>query len=813
MGIPSSVNPLFLGAAAQAEEGGYLIERSLRFNSADSAYLSAGLSTFTSRTVGTVSFWFKAAKLGVDRVLAAGWDGGVSYSGSIQLASDNILFVGVGGDLEYGFRTTAVFRDPSAWYHVVVAWDRSAAAADKVKVWVNNVAQTSTDAGYQSWTSGNCQIFCPNTSNRIGRGDGDRYGNYLDGYLGEYFFIDGQALDPTSFGEFSTTTGVWVPIEYTGTYGAQGWRLDFSDNSAATASTLGADRSGNGNNWTPNNLSVTAGAGNDSLIDVPVNGAQTDTGAGGEVRGNYCTLNPLVNASAISASAALLSDGNLRADGNGANSTLALSTFGLSSGKWYVEITANSDFSADSTSSVGLSALSDTGAALVVYRGDGSTFGGLGTFNTYTTNNVISMSIDMDNKEITYRKNNTIQGTGAYSFVASVVYVRLFLSGSGTKTFTANFGQRPFAYTAPSGFKALNTANLPAPTITQPSTVMDVALWTGNGGSTQTISGLGFSPDFVWIKSRTNAEIFISHWLFDTVRGVEKGLISNLTSEEITDSRTLTSFNSDGFSLGNNALNLSSIPYVGWAWDAGSSTVTNTDGSISSQVRANVSAGFSVVTYTGNGTDGATVGHGLGVAPGFIIIKQRVAGPGSDLYNWNSYHSSLGATKFIALNTTDAANTLPLFNNTAPTSSVFSLGSSSGGFNNVNNASGVTYVAYCFAPVEGYSAFGSYTGNGSADGPFIFTGMRPRWILIRSTSSSRDWLLYDTARGVYNENVEGPLQPNTSGTAYTNSSYTPFDMLSNGFKPRAATTNFNASGETHIYAAFAESPFQYSRAR
>lgn len=239
MSLPNELLPV--GLLGTGAAGGYEIERSLRFNSADSAYLSKTFSTFTSRTVGTISFWFKLGKLSVSRVFAAGWDGGVSYSGSISLRNTDILSVGIGGAAEYGFRTNAVFRDPSAWYHVVVAWNQGASSVDRVKVWVNGVSQTSSDTGYQSWSSGNCQIFCPNTANRIGRGDGDRYDNFLDGYLAEYFFIDGQALDPTSFGEFDEN-GIWQPVEYTGEYGTNGFHLPFSDNSSASA--LGTDTSG-----------------------------------------------------------------------------------------------------------------------------------------------------------------------------------------------------------------------------------------------------------------------------------------------------------------------------------------------------------------------------------------------------------------------------------------------------------------------------------------------------------------------------------------------------------------------------------------
>ena len=274
-----------------------------------------------------------------------------------------------------------------------------------------------------------------------------------------------------------------------------------------------------------------------------------------------------------------------------------------------------------------------------------------------------------------------------------------------------NFGQRPFAYTAPSGFKALCTTNLPEPTIADGSTAMDVALYTGNG-STQTISGLNFSPDLVWIKNRANG--LTAHRLCDTVRGATKEIYSNETDAEATDANGLTAFTSDGFSVGSSGgVNGSSNGIVAWTWDAGSSTVTNTEGSITSQVRANASAGFSVLTWTGQ-TAAGTIGHGLGVAPSLIICKAR-----SNAQSWGVYHKDTGINNYLLLDSTGASTAYSgIWGSSAPTSTVFGVPGNVG----LNNNNTWTYVAYCFAPVAGYSSFGSYTGNGSAtDGPFVFT--------------------------------------------------------------------------------------------
>jgi hypothetical protein len=333
-------------------------------------------------------------------------------------------------------------------------------------------------------------------------------------------------------------------------------------------------------------------------------------------------------------------------------------------------------------------------------------------------------------------------------------------------------------------------------------------LYTGTGSTLNVNNSGSFSPDLVWIKGRSGAT---DHGLHDRLRGEPYArLASNNTDAETTGGSFISSYGgltSTGFQLNTNTSgNNSGSTYVGWQWKANGTGVTNTAGSITSTVSANTSAGFSVVTYTGNGTAGATVGHGLGVAPKMIIVKSR-----SNVTNWAVYHSGLGdSAKYLWLNSTNAAATdTTYWNNTPPSSTVFTIGNNG---NTNDTSAGRTFVAYCFSEIAGYSKFGSYTGNGSSDGPFIFTGFKPRWILIRSTTNARDWLLYDTARATYNVLSEGPLQPNTSGTPYSGS-YLNLDILSNGFKVRDSVTNLNASSEVMIYACFAENPFKYSLAR
>jgi len=362
-----------------------------------------------------------------------------------------------------------------------------------------------------------------------------------------------------------------------------------------------------------------------------------------------------------------------------------------------------------------------------------------------------------------------------------------------------NAGQRAFAYTAPSGFKALCTANLPTPTIANGATVMDVVLWTGNNTDDRVIT-TSFSPEFLWVKRRDSSS---SHRLTDVVRGNGKILYSELTDAEATETTSIKSLGSTGFTLGTSVgVNATSGTYVGWYWDAGSSTASNPDGSITSQVRANTTAGFSIVTWSYGSSD-ATVGHGLGVAPGMIIAKGRTSG----LYGagqWIVYHSGMGANKYIYLSSTNAAGTNIAGVFDGNSSTVFEV--NSGLF-----PASLDYVAYCWAPVAGYSAFGSYTGNGSTDGPFVYTGFRPRWIMFKRTDTTANWLLIDTARDSYNAAAKH-LHPDLSNAEATGSP--PWaDILSNGFKLRNSYGETNASSGTYIYAAFAESPFNYSRAR
>ena len=350
---------------------------------------------------------------------------------------------------------------------------------------------------------------------------------------------------------------------------------------------------------------------------------------------------------------------------------------------------------------------------------------------------------------------------------------------------------------------------MPTPTIPAGNLFMNATTYTGNG-STQTIingpAGASFQPDLVWVKSRSAA---FYHWLDDSVRGAGYALTSNTTDAETNLSAYFTSFASNGFNLagGSNAFNASATTYIAWQWKAGGTAVSNTSGSITSSVSANTTSGFSVITYTGNGSAGATIGHGLGVTPSMVIVKTRsIVSPN---YGWQVQHASLGATKFIVLNSTGAAITSTgMWNDTAPTSSVITLG------NDWDvNKSGATYVAYCWTPIVGYSAIGKYTGNGNSIGPFVPTGFRPEFIMVKRSDSAADWQIIDTPRQPYNNSTNNQLRPNSTTTESTSGSYY-IDIFSNGFiDMTGASTNWNTNTGTYIYMAFAENPFKYANAR
>jgi hypothetical protein len=774
MTLPTEVNLLLAGN----QGGGYQISRSVRLRSSASAYFNRTLSTPTSNTTWTLSCWLKRGALSNGGLFAES----TGFAG-IYFASDKIRVMNNAGGL--AIETTAVFRDPSAWAHFVVRSNGT-----NIKAYWNSVEVGSY--------TGTITLLNAATSHFIGRYSS----NYFDGYLTEVNFIDGQALDPSYFGETNPVTGVWQPKKYAGTYGTNGFYLNFSDNSAATAAAIGADYSGNGNNWTPNNISVTAGVTYDSMLDVPTLWAD-----GGNGRGNYWTFNPL-----IPVAGATYSNGNLQYTNSGNNKS-GFSSPLPNTGKWYWEgtwITSGSG----SSPIIGLAqaGFENTQGATgeLGYRANGNKFDQAATEtaygSTWTTGDVIGVAVDMDAGTIAFYKNGTSQGTAFTTVLTALTQPvsPVFRVNVAGDVLAFNFGQRPFAYTPPTGFKALNTLNLPEPTILKGNQYFDATTYTGQNTSLSVTNSGSMQPDFVWIKKRNGAT---DHNLTDAVRGTNRNLISNSTAAEDTVAR-LTSFNSNGFTLAGafDNTNLSGSTYVGWQWKANGAGVSNTAGTITSTVSVSATSGFSIVSYTGNATSGATVGHGLGVTPAMVIIKSRSVA--TNFYVW---HRGLTQPDYqLYLNLTSAQDTVVLtfLNDKAPTSTLFELPPTGYGSNN----SGATYVAYCFSEVAGFSKFGSYTGNGSADGPFVYLGFRPAFVMIKSTSIG-GWSITDTSRDTYNLTIN-KIEANSALSEAGNAGLYQFDVLSNGFKLRqGAGTGANNSGQTYIYMAFAENPFKNALAR
>ena len=793
MTVPGNIDALLLGG-----QRGYQIERSLRFNSADSAYLNRTPASAGNRRTWTWSGWVKRSKIGSgvnQALLVAGhptapW----LFWGFVD---DNFYFTTTAGVSGAGVLVTnAVFRDTSAWYHLAVKVDTTqATAADRVILYVNNVQQTVQAANYPAQNA-DLQV-----NNTVTHQLGGYTSTFFDGYLTEINFIDGQALTPSSFGETDTITGVWKPKKYAGTYGTNGFFLKFADNSGTTSTTLGKDSSGNSNNWTPNNFSVTAGAGNDSMIDTP-----TPYADGGNGRGNYCTSNPITSNSTGNLIPPI--NGNLDASlAAGSNAFFGVAgTQAITSGKFYWEITPTTiDTNAGTWMEVGIiqSALAyPAGSSIGAYNGgfaytNDALKGRSGSYSAYgatwTANDVIGVALDASSGSITFYKNGVSQGAAYtdlsnYNLSAGYYPAIAIYRSTGTSQYAVfNFGQRAFAYTPPSGFLALNTQNLPEPSIKKPNQYFDAVAYSGDNTNNRTITMPGsFQPDLFWVKSRSGA---YSHILVDSARGAN-WLSSNSTGGDSTNSSlgwTNTGFTTNGIIIdkgSNVSLNNSGDTYVAWCWDE------------------SATPGFDIVTYTGNGTN-RTIAHSLGVAPKLGFIKRR-----DSTSDWSVYYNidGLGAgVRYLTLNSTAAG----VFDTTYWNSSVWTSTLMQLGTNGAVNTNSATYVAYLWSEVAGFSKFGSYTGNGSSDGPFVFTGMRARYILGKRTDSADEWWIYDTARSAANQANER-LQANSSGAELTTQ---PIDILSNGFKVRSTSSSHNASGGTYIFAAFAESPFKYSLAR
>lgn len=773
------------------------LDRSIRIRAAVNAYFSRLPTVNGNGQKFTISTWIKRGKLGTGwtDTIFTGRTGTNFPELDIMFSTDLIKLQAytTGAALLMNVDTVNLYRDTNMWYHVVTAFDTTqAVAADRVKVYVNGVTQTiAAGATYPS------QNLVLNANQTVTQYIGSSPANtaWGDLYFADYYMIDGQQLTPDSFGQYDGNY-YWTPKAYGGAYGANGFHLEFKDYSAATAAAIGKDTSGQGNNWTPNNINLTTPANTnsswDSMVDVPT---QTSTDVA-----NFATLSPLSNGGG------LLVDGNLIFNANGLTHYNCKATITIPrTGKWYWE----SKIETISSSRLGTGLMPISAATSGFLWATAPSVGfyefgsGLAGFDAYgaqqftvavSTGAIVQFAYDADNGNLYAGINNVWYNasgatTGSPSTLTNPTATGISatndlvptVSAYSTGAVTLNFGQRPFRYTPPTGFKALNSFNVAE------------------------VLGDLESPDFVWIKSRSAAT---DHALFNSVVGAGKYVRSNSAGAEVADVNSLIQFNKNGILLGNSAVvNALAATFVASAWKIGGSVVTDNSGTISSQVRANKIAGISIATFTVPAAGTYSFGHGLGpnLSPAVVIYKPRDAVSG----NIQVWHKSLGATDYLLLNGTALKATDASRFTGAPTNSVVSLGATL-------NGGGVTQqgMAICFAEIPGFSKFTSYAANASAtDGPHVVCGFSPRWLMIKratGASGTGGWIMYDTARNTYNTLNEYLFAEGAAGAG----TLAAIDVTANGFKIRTNNVHINqTAGDIYIVMAFAEHPFKYALAR
>ncbi len=735
------------------------IANSVIFNSPDDPKLGKTFSGAGTEETWTFSCWIK---LGIDtsngrRMIFSAGSAGSNFGGAeLSSTGDNSLefYNYVSGSYAWRLQTNRKLEDRSKWYHLLFVSDTTnSTESDRARIYIDGDRITSfATESYPSLNYAN-NFWMGTTEHEIGTSIFTTQN--FDGYMAEVNNIDGSVVLPSTFGLTDTSTGRWIPKTLSGiTYGTNGFRLTFADSSA-----FGDDLSGNTNDFTATNLAST-----DQTTDSPTQ--------------NHATI----DVNTASNSSMTFAEGNLKVSMNNAYPGNVLGTLGASSGKYYWEVTLSGTGSSANGYATGIGAPewsklnSDAGGVSTPFstfidsRGNFHHNGGyVSNSTTFTAGDVISIALNLDDSEISFYKNNTIVGS-AQPIIENQTYLPLFKNSTGVANleYSPNFGQKSWNYTPPTGFVALQQDNLPE---------------TAKG-----ISGLS------WIKDRDSASY--SHFWYDSTRGQGFSLKSNSTNAQSSyKPNYLKKFLKGGFSVGSNTEINRATSYASWNWVANSgTTATNNDGSITSTVQVNTTAGFSIVKWTGTGSN-ATVGHGLSTAPSFILGKVLTT---TD--NWIVGHHKLSSTPWnnaIFLNTYGTLNTSAAYwNNTAPTSSVFTTGTWW--------YSSQDYVAYCWHEIDGFSKFGKYTGNGVVDGPFVYTGFKPRWLMHKANNGA-GWYLYDSVREKNNP-LLFPLFPNTTGAESTN--VYGFDFLSNGFKLRQPTGyGANYSGVDVYYMAFAEHPF------
>jgi len=811
-------NQFFSGGAAEAAFYPKTIDQSLRFEDGDSAYLSRTPASAGNRKTWTWSGWVKVGNVflsGGEKTLFAGasedFAAKTDVGTQIILVNSALVFKSTTYSVSrFNYTTSALLRDPSAWYHIVVAMDSTqATASERAKLYINGerVTNFSTETTLDLDEEANIN---ETRTHYVGAHLRDAtVTGFFDGYLAEVHFTDGTAYEPTDFGELRS--GIWVPKDIDVTYGTNGFYLDFADSAA-----IGDDESGNTNDWTANNLVAS-----DVVPDSPTN--------------NFCTLNS-VNKESV----AVFAEGNLKYNQTTNVLDTSFATMGMppNSGKWYWEVYVLSgnrgtlglsdteqNTTLDQPGGTGDLGLGLTGAINNVYVGEDNP--PQTASDSFTTGDYVNICYDSDNGKMWFGINGTWVDSGdpdtdsneapkALSSVTFVPSASAYLS-----TFIFNFGQDStfagtnavggnsdangigdFKYTVPTDAKALCTANLPDPAIDPaqdnvPEDHFDVLASAG----LSSYSGLSFAPDFLWNKIRTAVG---SNVVADSIRGDDKRLVINSTNAEDTLSGYFN-LTSNGFTT--TYYNSGGEDYVYFFWKAGGTGVSNTDGSITSTVSANTDAGFSIVGYTGLGPtlgDGSSIGHGLNQAPELVIFKNRSASSNWFVMGYPTNPNFATDGSYLLLEGNAAMQT--------SSGNEIEIGSSVITFidSGTTIADANPMIAYCFHSVDGYSKVGSYVGNGSTDGTFVYTGFRPKWIMVKSTGT-QNWYVRDTERDPYNVS-DTAIFPDLTNAETSTSNYD-MDIVSNGFKHRYNGAGHNASGVTYIYLAFAEQPVKYSNAR
>ena len=850
MSRPFLTNPVTQDEAL----GGTVVDRSLRFAREDTHYLSKTFGSGGNQKKWTFSCWIKRGVLGGDnygggemRIFGANTNASHIY---LQSGETLTWDISDGSGTDASLVTNRMFRDNTNWFHIVCALDTDESTANnRMRMYINGIEETafntrnnpSSGKGDNRMNANNLHTLGFRTSAQ------GNAGMQFDGYLTEINFIDGQQYDPSYFGYFESQTGIWRPKKYEGSYGTTGFYLNF--NNKASTTTIGYDKSGNGNHWTTHNIQV-----NDSVPDSPSNNFAVWRISG----------RPLNSACDFKQGMLLCETGT--SGGGGSLQRTPISSYVVNSGKWYCETWNLNTYVMATIAPVQtmLDQTSDNTRKIMIFSSDGrfydyrnaSSDSSPSTYAaSWTNGDVIGMLIDMDQATpVAYFSKNGqwANGSGAWNqsnpytsgggipmtgnmlthptdndqgFLGYVGFAYSSAGGGTDAIWITNFGQDStfagrttagvysddiglgeFKYPVPEGALALCNNNVARinkrdgnTAIINPKKHFDVVTYGGNDATGRSITGLEFSPDFIWVKNRSEA---FSHALFDTVRGATKRMRSDANSVEGTDSDGITSFDSNGWTMsGNDAINKNGNNFVAWCWKAGGSAVSNSDGSITSSVSANQESGFSVVTYTGTGAD-ASVGHGLGTKPQVLFVKSR-----THTDNWKVWFRGVTTDDSYPWQLDDhGANysgsdkwyNSPNGNDT--TTTTFGVSA-----DNATNRSGATFVAYCFSERKGYSAFGTYRGNGSNNGQYIRTGFKPRALIIKKYSGTDNWMMWDTERDPHNlmHHRTSCSIPDVESTNVA-STTSQLEIYGDGFQWRGSSNDTNGDGDKYIYMAWAE---------